>query len=360
MNSAQEHFQALLDDLVRRKVERGLQLAVYHEGRLIVNAAAGVADPHSGRPVGTDTLFPVFSVSKGFTATVIHHLVERGQLAYDQPVCEVWPEFGAHGKEAISLRHLLSHTAGMQYVPAGMGFVDLCDWPTMCAALAAQRPAWKPGSCGEYHAMTYGWLLGEVAQRASGKSFAELLEEIVKRPLGVRDLYMGLPEAEEPRVATVEEAPAKPAVPGDPFKQMVPRWAMPLADSANRKDFHRACLPGFGAITNAESIARHYAALLPGGLNGVELLPSERVMAAIQPQGTKDAQGEPCRWLLGYRSSDDVLDPVNPPQAFGHDGHGGACGMADRDRKLAVGFALNLFLRPETRGEILAELRKMF
>jgi CubicO group peptidase (beta-lactamase class C family) len=360
MLPAQEHFQALLDRLVGQGGERGLQLAVYHRGRLVVNAAAGVRDQATGAPVETDTLFPVFSVGKGLTATIIHRLVDRGLLAYDDPIATVWPEFAARGKEAVTLRQALNHTAGLPYMPAGIGFADLCDWSTMCRAIAALPTAWEPGTMAEYHPMTYGWILGETASRAAGKAFPALLAEEICGPLALENFYMGIPAGVENRIATLEEAPPVPAPPADPFRETVPRWALPLAESIARPEIRRACLPGFGAIADALSIARHYAALLPGGVDGVELLSPPRVRLAIEPQGARDAGGQPFPWLLGYASADTPFDPDRAPGAFGHDGHGGACGLADLRRGLGVGLARNRFLNPATRGLILAELREFF
>jgi CubicO group peptidase (beta-lactamase class C family) len=360
MLPAQEHFQALLDRLVGQGGERGLQLAVYHRGRLVVNAAAGVRDQATGAPVETGTLFPVFSVGKGLTATIIHRLVDRGLLAYDDPIAAVWPEFAARGKEAVTLRQALNHTAGLPYMPAGIGFADLCDWSTMCRAIAALPTAWEPGTMAEYHPMTYGWILGETASRAAGKAFPALLAEEICGPLALENFYMGIPAGVENRIATLEEAPPVPAPPADPYRETVPRWALPLAESIARPEIRRACLPGFGAIANALSIARHYAALLPGGVDGVELLSPPRVRLAIEPQGARDAGGQPFPWLLGYASADTPFDPDRAPGAFGHDGHGGACGLADLRRGLGVGLARNRFLNPATRGLILAELREFF
>lgn len=360
MPSLQDQFQSLLDRFVASGRERGLQLAVYHEGRLVVNAFAGVCAAESGRPVDQQTLFPVFSVGKGLVATIIHRLVERGVLSYDTPLADLWPGFDAHGKSTILLRHALNHTAGLPYMPAGIGHAELNDWPTMCAALAAAPPAWPAGTAAEYHAMTYGWLLGETARRATGKSFGELLDEEIRRPLGIEALYMGLPDALRDRAVTLEDPPIAPGPPVDPFRETAPRWVQPLGELMNRADARRACHPGFGVVLSAEAIARHYAALLPGGVDGVELLPPARIRQAIQPQGMKNAAGDPFKWLLGYTSSDEPYDPSRLPHAFGHNGHGGSFAFASLRGNFAVGFTRNLLKDPGAVAEIRAALAAAF
>ena len=360
MDSPQNRLQDLLNELVDQGKERGIQLAVYHDGHLVVDACAGRTDAGRGRPVDAETLFPVFSVGKGVAATILHRLVERGILAYETRLAEVWPEFGVNGKESITLRHVLNHTAGLPFVPASIGVAELCDWDTMCAAIADLRPAWPPGSRAEYHAMTYGWLVGETAQRATGKAFQKLLDEEIREPLGLEALYMGIPDSAVARLAVLDETPPLPAAPSDPHRESVPRWTLPLGASMNRPDIRKTCQPGFGAIMSARAVARHYAALLPGGVDGVELLPPGRVRLAIQPQGASDAQGEPFRWMLGYHSGEDQFDPVHPPAIFGHDGHGGSFAHADLSRRLAVALTRNLFRESDSRQRILSLLREIF
>lgn len=149
MSVRQKTIQALVDRLVADGTERGLQVAAYLDGRLVVNAWAGIADFQTGRPVEEDTLFPVFSTTKGMVATVIHILVERGRLSYDEPISKIWPEFGARGKERITLRQALNHTSGIPQMPVGIGFAELCDWGVMCGKIAGLEPLWPPGTWNE-------------------------------------------------------------------------------------------------------------------------------------------------------------------------------------------------------------------
>jgi CubicO group peptidase (beta-lactamase class C family) len=142
MNDIQQRVQEAVDRLVELGAERGLQVAVYRNDELVVDAVAGVADPATGRPVTSDTPFYAYSVGKGATATVAHELVERGVFGYDTPIVELWPEFGAHGKEATTVRQVLTHTVGVPGVPADTTPEDLCDWHKMCAVIADAEPWW--------------------------------------------------------------------------------------------------------------------------------------------------------------------------------------------------------------------------
>jgi CubicO group peptidase (beta-lactamase class C family) len=349
---AQETIQALLDEWTSTGAERGAQVAVYHRGRLIVDAWSGIADVRSGRPVDGGTLFPVYSVSKAMAATIVHRLVGRGRLSYDQPISGVWPEFAAHGKERITLRQALNHSAGLPNVPRRVGLAEIADWNAMCAAVADLTPVFPPGSRAEYHAITFGWIVGEPACRAAGRSFSQLLKEEIADPLGRDGLFIGLPAEEASRVAFLEEAaPADPDAPAP-----IPGWLGPLHDFMNRPEMQRACLPASSGVMNARSIARHYAALLPGGIDGVELLPPSRIREATQAQGLKLADGNPSPWALGYNRYENWSLPGGEWTAFGHGGHGGSFGFADPGRGLAVAFTKNLLSYGNTADRLVQAL----
>lgn len=356
-------MQELLATLVREGKERGVQLAAYVDGELVVDAWAGIADPASQRPVTGDTLFPVFSATKGVAATLIHWLVERGQLTYDTPVAEVWPEFAAHGKAGITVRHVLNHTAGLPNIPMGIGLPELLDWETMCRAMAELSPVSAPGTQMCYHAVTFSWLVGEVARRVDGRRFAQMLDEEICRPLNLTGLFVGIPAEVEPRVAILEEvfAPGQtPARPDDSVPQSIPGWMWPLVTWMNRPDVRRACIPASNGIMTARALARHYAALLPGGVGGVELLPPERVRLATQLQvpSVNPADGAQQRRGLGYLLGGDPNLMGSRPAAFGHGGYGGALGFADPDYRLAVGFTKNFYSPNNSASQVLCELRE--
>jgi CubicO group peptidase (beta-lactamase class C family) len=344
----QKSMQQFLQSVVREGRERGVQLAVYLDGRLIVDAWAGVADPTTGRPVERDTLFPVFSVTKGLAATLLHRLVERGRVTYDTPIARVWPEFAAHGKENILVRHALNHTAGLPFLPVGLGYADLADWDRMCAVIADLPPAWTPGSQRVYHAVTYSWLVGEVCRRVDGRPFARMLRDEICRPLGLADMYVGIPDEVESRVALLDEVfePGKEPHVDDTQPQSVPGWLQPLHTMMNRPDARRACIPASNGIMTARDLARHYAALVPGGVDGVELLPPRRVQLAteLQPPWKNPDGADAPRIALGYALMDRaVWGEELSPGAFCHGGYGGSIGFADPHHRLAVGLAKNFF-----------------
>lgn len=210
MADVQRHAQALLEALIAQGLEDGLQVAAYLHGQVVVDAWAGLADAATGRLVDGETLFTVFSSTKGITATAIHLLAERGQLDYDAPVARYWPEFAANGKARITVRQVLTHTAGIPQSPATATPAELCDWEAMCRAVAAHAPLWEPGTRTGYLARSFGWILGEVASRVDGRPLAQFVRDELCQPLGITDLYLGIPDAVESRVAplVLDEASA--------------------------------------------------------------------------------------------------------------------------------------------------------
>lgn len=351
---AQSCIQSLLDRLTASGAQHGAQVSVYRHGELIVDAFSGVTDPITGHPVDGDTLFPVFSVSKGMTATILHRLVERGLVSYDTPVAEVWPEFAAHGKGAITLRHCLNHTAGLANLPGDISHSEIADWPHMCRLLADARPVTPPGAQGEYHAITFGWLCGEVACRITSRDFQTLLAAEIATPLGLlQSLFMGLPVSCDASIATLEEPSATGPVPGPHPPSPIPASLQPLHAFMNRPDMRRACVPASSGIMTARAIARHYAALLPGGVDGVELLPPDRVRMATELQIAPDVTGADFRRYLGYALAEY---PGTHAGAFGHGGYGGSTGFADPATGLAVGLTRNLFNDSDLAALVMSEL----
>ena len=353
----QTTVQQLLERLVADGVERGIQVAAYRRGELIVDCWAGAASAQPGDLVSGETLMPVFSTTKGIAATVLHIVVERAKISYDIPIAEVWREFAAHGKGAITLRQALGHTAGIPQMPTGLGYRELCDWDFMCTAVAESKPWSAAGSRIEYHAMTFGWIIGETARRIDGRDFGQLVRDEICRPLGVNSLFVGLPEGEAKNVATLEEAaPEIPAI-DETKPQAVPSFLFPLHAAMNRADVRRACVPATNGIMNARAIAAHYAALLPSGLAGVRLLPEARVRIVATPQSQHLADGG--KWGLGYQLGGDP-ESFYPASraAFGHGGYGGSIGVADPELELAIGITKNRFNGDATVRKIIAAIRQ--
>jgi CubicO group peptidase (beta-lactamase class C family) len=338
MDDLQRQVQEAIDRLVESGTERGVQVAVYRDGRQVVDAVAGVADPAGGRPVDPGTVFYNFSVVKGAAATIAHLLAERGLFDYDTPVAELWPEFAAHGKKAVTVRQVLNHTAGVPGIPLDTTIEDLCDWDKMCAAIADAELWWEPGTKVGYHAYTFGYIVGEVVRRATGKPISQLLAEEVAGPLGVAgELWFGMPASEQHRLAPLEEEPGAAeqaaqmmaSLPPDlPMFKASPPELFPNAAFGNRPDTLAADIPA-GGKTSARAIARMYAALL-GEVDGVRLLTPERLAeaTAISSSGTDEVFGQPTAWGLGFGIGGPAGDPQGAPTVFGLGGVGGsfACG----------------------------------
>ncbi len=343
----------------------GAALCVYHRGEKVVDLWGGTRDEHGTR-WESDTLALSYSTTKGIASTLLHILVDRGLLDYDHPVARYWPEFAAGGKEHITVRQVMCHEAGLYSIRA---LVDdarrMLDWEYMIDALAKTTPVHPPGSAHGYHGLTYGWLVGELAQRVTGKPFSELLQTEIATPLELDGLYIGLPEDQMQRRARL----IVPQGQDDPsrFQRTVRnakrlnrgfaalRIPIDLAQGAeallppnmqgldlNSEDAAAACIPALNGMFTARSLAKTYAALAAGGsLDGVYLLSSETLDRATQVQnrGLGRVIPVPMHWRLGYHRVAAVGHRT--PRAFGHSGYGGSGAWADPDRKLAVGLTLN-------------------
>jgi len=340
--------QIVLDELVSSGVELGLQVAAFVNGELVVDCWAGVADEATGRLVDGDTLFTSWSTTKGFVATCVHLLAERGRIAYDTPIAHYWPEFAAAGKEAVTVRQALSHTAGVPQMPDGVTPEMLTNWDAMVAAIAGHELLWEPGTKFGYHAFTFGWILGELVQRVDGRPIAQFAREELCAPLGIDDFFLGISDSEEPRVAPLESAlPPSPEDLPEIERQIAPP-EVTTAEVFNRPDVRRAVIPGAGGIMTARAVARHYAMLAGGGmLHGVWLLSPERVDEIRTPQtehlldlfGAKDVMG--LGYKLGGNAAEGRAPAMGEPGTFGHAGHGGSLGFADPARGLAFGLTKN-------------------
>lgn len=352
ITDVQSTVQTLLDDLVSSGAERGVQAAAYLDGKLVVDAWAGVADTETGKPVDGDTLFTVFSSTKGVTSTVIHLLAERGVLDYDAPIATYWPEFAANGKERVTVRHALTHAAGIPQRPTS---VSPTDWEGMCREIAALTPLWEPGTQHGYHAGTFGWILGETARRADGRPIQQIVAEEIAHPLGISDaLFFGISDDAESRVATLENDASIMNAPAASPDSLLGR-AMPNSKEYyafyNTPEARRAVQPAGGGIMSARALARHYAALIGNGVDGVRLLPPERVCTAtaLQTNAKDVVLGLPMRRGLGYMLGGTASPMSERITAFGHAGYGGSIGFADPEYRFAFALTKNrlAFTLPE-------------
>ncbi|TMD23425.1 MAG: beta-lactamase family protein [Chloroflexi bacterium] len=350
MSEVQRRIQEAIDELVDSGAERGIQVAVYHRGEQVVDAVAGVADPATGRRVVPETPFYNYSIVKGAAATIAHILAERGLFEYDTPVAKLWPEFGARGKAGVTIRQVLNHSAGVPQIPLTTTLEDLCDWDKMCAAIAAEELWWAPGTKIGYHAYTFGYIVGEVVRRATGKRISDVLREELAGPLGIADeLYFGMPLSEQPRLARLEDAPPDPQMaaamasmpPDSPMFKAAPMTLMPTATLGNRSDILAADIPA-GGKTSARAIARMYAALL-GQLDGVRLISPARLREAtsVSMSGVDQVFGMPTTWGLGYSIGLLGSTPQETPAAFGVGGAGGSFACGDTSTGIAFGLTKN-------------------
>ncbi|WDZ82682.1 serine hydrolase domain-containing protein [Micromonospora cathayae] len=354
-DSLQARVQRTIDDLVASGQETGIQVAAYLDGRMIVDACAGVADPATGRPVTADTPFFAYSTGKGLTSTVVHVLAERGALDHDLPIARVWPEFGRHGKDGVTLRHALTHSAGVPALPADVTPTDFTDWERMCRIVADSELRWAPGTATGYHVWTYGWLVGEVVRRVTGRTVSQVLAEEVTGPLGLAgELFLAVPGSELGRLARLVDgnwsamlATMRAHLPH--FDLAVPPAVAPDAAFGNRADLLRAELPAVGTVT-ARGMARLYAALI-GTLDGVRLVSPGRLteLSTTQIAGVDWTLGLEIAWGLGYG--------VDPDGSFGTGGVGGSLAYAYPELGLTVAATKNRLSAGD--GDPMEQLRVM-
>lgn len=349
-------IQHAIDQAIADHGEIGVQVAVYLDGRLVIDAWGGLADETTGRRVDGDTLFTVFSATKGVAATALHMQAERGLVDYDKPVARYWPEFGVKGKDRTTVRDALLHRIGVPQMPDGTTPELMCDWEHMTWAVAELEPLWQPGTRSGYHAYTFGWIVGEIVRRTdpSHRPFGRWVQEEICAPLGIDSLFLGIPDAVEPRVAKLTNTPPPPPdaprLPPDALLfRAIPPHLGTNQETFGRPDVRRSCHPGAGGIMNARSLARHYAMLSRGGeLDGVQLLSEDRVhqiyqlytdeQDAVIASAYRRGLGY---WLGGEPLSGSTGPMGSNPHTFGHPGAGGSIGWADPDARLAVAIIHN-------------------
>ena len=317
------------------------------DGALVADAHSGLADPAGGEPVSAGTLFFAGSTAKGVLSSLVHALVAAGRLDYDLCLAEVWPEFAAHGKGNVTVRHVLMHQAGVPGLPPDLTTEQLCDWDHMCALVAEAAPWWPPGTAFGYHAQTFGFLVGEALQRKTGARLVTLLRETLTEPLAVTDeLHFAVPAHLLDRVAR-QVAPPGPSAsgpaPGSPLDRAMPPGAAPDAAFANRRDVLTAQIPSFGTMS-ARAAARVYAALL-GHVAGTRLLSAEQLAAAaaVAYRGRDQVMEMETSWSLGYSPGRPGRARSRPGSTFGMVGTNGSAAYADIDTGVAIALMRNRF-----------------
>jgi CubicO group peptidase (beta-lactamase class C family) len=333
----------------------GAAVCVYADGKPVVDLWGGFADAARTRPWERDTIVSVASTTKGMTTLCTHMLVERGLLDLDAPVARYWPEFAQAGKDAIPARWLLSHRAGLPAIRRDMAPQSLYDWNAMTAALAETEPWWRPGTQHGYHAMTFGFLIGEVLRRITGKSVGQYLRAEVTGPLEA-DFFIGVPEAEDARAAEVLPDPPPRAgevtmwdtLLRDPMSMSGQAFLNPprTPTVTNTRAWRAAEIPAGNGHTTARALGRIYGALAQGGaLDGVHLLRPATIAAAIveQSSGLDAVLQFPTRFGSGFMLP-TTERPFGPnPRAFGHPGRGGSIGFADTEARVGFGYVPNQY-----------------
>ena len=342
--------QDAIDVAIGEHGEIGVQVAAYLDSELVIDQWGGLADETTDQQVDGDTLFPVFSNIKAVTATALHIQAERGLVDYYQPVAKYWPEFGKYGKDKGTVFDALTHRIGVPLMPVGVTPELMCDWDWMVGQIAEMHPLFEPGTRSGYMAYTFGWVVGEVVRRTDPKQrpFGKFIQEEICEPLGITDLWAGIPPEVESRVAKLTNMPLlPPGAPGLPPDSLRFRATPPEVGTTQevfgRSDVRQACIPGAQGIMNARSQARFYAMLANGGeLDGVRLLSEDRVRTFHIPRPPSDydpVHGRPHHGTIGgfhFAGSPGMGAMGGNPLAFGHNGAGGSVGWADPQHGLAV------------------------
>lgn len=333
-------------DAFEENFEDGLELgagfAAYLDGDMIIDIEAGHADRKGNTPWTPDTLVPVYSVSKGISALIVAMLVDQGKVKYDTPLAHYWPEFGAHGKNKVTVGEALSHQAGVPGFATAINPDLWIDPPALAARLAEEPPLWTPGDGSGYHPTTWGYIAGELVRRVSGRTLGTILREDICIPLGI-DFHIGLAEEEHERCAELKRPTAMPDL-GDVTEDakiaFLTKWASSRAASG---DWRKAEIPSANGHGTASGVARLYSAYASGGTIGEVTLFGRETWQALTKQRTLGQDRVlPFEMEFGagiMRNNNLAFGPNR--DTLGHSGWGGSAAFADPDRGLAAAYVMN-------------------
>jgi CubicO group peptidase (beta-lactamase class C family) len=328
LDAVVELFAGLIDG----GTHPGAQLTVRRGGRILLQAAGGTARPGEPGPAVTQrTLFLIFSATKPLTALAVHVLAERGALDLDAPVARYWPSFAQAGKERVTVAHVLSHRAGIPIGPKWLTWDRWRDLDSVARAMEERPARWAPGEDVGYHPLNFGWVLGELVRRVSGRSLGAFVADEITGPLGLRDTFIGLPTERDAEVAHHVDLSGEYEFVAD----------------FNRPEVHAVQCGAATGISTTDDLSRFYTMLLRGGeLDGVRIVRPETVARAtgvvVDMQRDRTLQ-VPVRWALGFHLGGpaSAFGRRSSKRTFGHSGHGSTIGWADPELDLAVAFFTN-------------------
>lgn len=326
--------------------EMGAAFCATLEGETVVDLWGGFADAAGARPWEKDTIVNVYSTTKTMTALTALLIADRGELDFDAPVARYWPEFAANGKERVKVSHLMSHAAGLSGWKQPIATEDLYDWEKVTALLAAQAPYWEPGTASGYHALTQGYLVGEVVRRITGRSLGTVFREEIAEPLGA-DFHIGLPASEDARVAELIPPPPGQAVGAGSQTELQANMSNnPGIDvSATRtRGWRGAEIPAAGGTGNARSVAQIHTILANGGVAKGKRFLSEagcRKALELQIEGQDLILGTPARFGMGFGLGGGVVPLPNPKDSMFWGGYGGSLVIIDMQARTTIAYAMN-------------------
>jgi CubicO group peptidase (beta-lactamase class C family) len=324
----------------------GASVAVTVDGEPVVDLWGGHATP-DGRPWERDTIVNVYSTTKTMAGLSVMMLVDRGQLDLEAPVASYWPGFERGGKEGVLVKHVMSHSAGLSgFDPPLDDPADLYDWDAVCEQLAGQAPWWTPGDGSGYHAVTQGFLQGELVRRVTGKSIGTFFREEVAEPLGA-DFHIGLDPEHDARVGELIPPPAglgAATAAADSIGARTLTSVNLTGEEPKTRAWRAAEIPAAGGIGNARSVARVHSALACGGeVDGVRLMSEATVNRILEEQtsGLDRVLGMPVRFGMGFGLIDTSF-PLSPNErVFFWGGWGGSLAIIDLDARMSVAYVMN-------------------
>jgi CubicO group peptidase (beta-lactamase class C family) len=336
----------------------GASYAATLEGELVVDLWGGWADEAKTRPWEKDTIVNVYSTTKTMTALTALLLADQGEIDFNAPVAKYWPEFAQNGKAQVNVSHLMAHSAGLSGWKEKLQPGDIYDWDKVCSLLAAQAPFWEPGTAPGYHALTQGYLVGEVVRRVTGKSLGTVFREAIAEPLGA-DFHIGLPVSEDHRVADLIPPPpgAGIATPDANASDITRSLGNPPIDplETRTRAWRAAEIPAAGGHGNARSIAEVHAILANGGVAKGRRFMSEagcRKALEVQVEGTDLVMNVPAKFGLGFGLPSRMV-PLPSPNSMFWGGYGGSLVIIDMDARTSFGYAMNK-MAPTTMGDMRA------